>query len=177
MRLVLVGDQFSQMLATFRRSAFRFEQQPVYTVAYEHEIFERYKAGHRDRSPEVPVLAGWLDQIRRQVAEGKTITRVRIFDEPPTLYQQWEAHHSQWNEEAGETMYYLTRSQARKAGLLPAAGDKDWWLFDDTLLMEMSYDKQGHRTHTELTDEEASVQQARTWRDLAVRTARKVNAQ
>ncbi|WP_433730923.1 DUF6879 family protein [Actinoplanes sp. CA-051413] len=177
MRLVLVGDQFSQMLATFSRSAFRFEQQPVYTVAYEREIFERYKAGHRDPSPEVPVLAGWLDQIRRQVAQGKTIERVRIFDEPPTLYQQWEAHASQWNEEAGEVMHYLTRSQAYEVGLLPAAGDNDWWLFDDTLLMEMSYDEQGRRIHTELTDEEASVQQARSWRDLAVHTARKVTAQ
>ncbi len=39
--------------------------------------------------------------------------------------------------------------------------------------MTMSYDADGRRIHTELTDEEAAVQKARQLRDLAVRTARK----
>jgi NTP pyrophosphatase (non-canonical NTP hydrolase) len=175
MRLTLVGDQFGQVLATFNKSAFRFEQQPRYTVAYEREIFARYQAGYRDPSPDVPILAGWLERIREQTRNGKTTSRVRIFEEPPTEYQEWLAYLSKWNEEAGEVIHYLTRSQARDAGLLPAAGDKDWWLFDDYLLMQMSYDGEGRRIHTELTDEEGKVQQARSWRDLAVRTAQKVS--
>ncbi len=172
MRLTLVGDQFGQMLATFRHTAFRLEQQPAYEVTYERETVARFAAGDPQDPNELPAFRDWYAQIRRQTAEGKTIERVRIFDEPPTAYQQWEAWIEQWNTAAGETIHTISRSDARRTGLQQAAGDNDFWLFDDTLLMTMSYNEHGRRIHTELTDEEASVQQARQLRDLAVRTAR-----
>lgn len=176
MRLTLVGDQFGQLLQTFRLSAFRLELQPAYEVTYERETVARFMAGDPQDPNEIPAFVDWYAQIRRQTAEGKTIERVRVFDEPPTAYQQWEAWIERWNTAAGEIIHTISRSNARHTGLLQAAGTDDFWLFDDTLLMTMSYNENGRRIHTELTDEEASVQQARQLRDLAVRTAREVTS-
>lgn len=172
MRLTLVGDQYSQMLATFKRSAFRLELQREYAVTYERQTFERFLSGQPQEPTEVPAITDWLRQIKQQTTEGKTIERVRVFDEPPTDYQRFEAYVEQWNAEAGELIHTVSRGCAAACGLLPAAGDDDFWLFDDTLLMTMAYNE-GQRKLTQLTDEESAVQQARLWRDLAVRAARK----
>lgn len=172
MRAVLVGDQFAQQLATFRTSAFRLELQRAYEVAYEHDTVAKFIAGEPEPPTNVPALADWYEQIRRQVAEGKRIERVRVFDEPPSDYQRWEAYAERWNSEAGEIIHTVPRRSAQLARLSQRAGGKDFWLFDDVRLMTMTYNATGRRIHTELTDEEASVQQARQLRDLAVRTAR-----
>ncbi len=172
MRVVLVGDQFAQQFATFKTSAFRLELQSVYEVTYEHDTVAAFLAGNPEPPTTVQALADWYAQIRRQVADGKRIERVRIFDEPPTGYQRWEAYAERWNADAGEIIHTIARSLARRTGLQQASGGKDFWLFDDTRLMTMSYNTRGRRIHTELTDEEASVQKARQLRDLAVRTAR-----
>jgi uncharacterized protein DUF6879 len=175
-RTVLVGDQFGDQFASFRHSAFRLELQPVYEVTYEHDTVARFIAGNPEPPTTVPDLRAWYEQIKVHVGAGRTVERVRVFDEPPTDYQRWEAFAERWNAEAGERIHTITRSQARLAGLLQAAGNNDFWLFDHSRLMVMSFNEEGRRIHTELTDEEAAVQQARSLRDLAVRTARKVAA-
>ncbi|MDW5323888.1 hypothetical protein R6Y94_08575 [Plantactinospora sp. KLBMP9567] len=63
----------------------------------------------------------------------------------------------------------MTRSQAHAIGLLPAAGDVDWWLLDSELLIMMMFDGDGHRTRNELVADPLIVAQAQAWWDLAVR--------
>lgn len=172
MRKVLVGDEFGQQLASIKTSAFRLETQPVYAVTYERDTVAKFIAGNPEPPTMVPALRVWFDQIRQQVRRGLTVERVRVFDEPPTDYQRWETYIERWNLAAGETIYTIPRSRAHQVGLLHAAGDQDFWLLDDTRVMTFSFDETGRRIHTELTDEENPVQQARQLRDLAVRTAR-----
>jgi hypothetical protein len=94
--------------------------------------------------------------------------RVRVHDDPPTPYQQWERWVGSWNIRAGETLRYMTRARAHEVGLLPAAGDVDWWLLDSNRLIAMRFDTQGRRVATELVRDPATVVQACAWRDLAV---------
>lgn len=170
--VALTNDQFWQQLATWTVSAFRFEQQPAYAVDYERDLYDLFLAGTPEPPTKSEALRGWLIQVKQHTSKGKRIERVRIIDEPPTDYQRWTAWMDRWNREAGEIIHYLTRRKARVAQLLPAAGDTDWWLLDDERLMTMAYNDEGRRIGTHLTTEEAAVQQARLWRDLAVRTAR-----
>lgn len=65
-------------------------------------------------------------------------------------------------------MRYLTDREARDIGLLPAAGDSDWWLLDSSRLVVMRFDSQGHRLQNELITDPAVVVKACYWRDLAV---------
>jgi hypothetical protein len=62
----------------------------------------------------------------------------------------------------------MTRATAHDIGLLPAAGNTDWWLFDDNRLILMHFDDAGHRIENEEETDAAIVAQARVWRDLAV---------
>jgi hypothetical protein len=175
MTTALTTEQFWQQLANFERTAFRLELQPAYFVGYEREQFDKFLAGDPEPPTEQEGLRAWFEQIRRQVADGKRIERVRIVDEPPTDYQRWTRYVDKWNIDAGEVVHYLGRRRAHEIGLLPAAGKDDFWLFDDVRLMTMVFNEQGRRISSELITEGERVQQARRLQHLAVRSAREGN--
>lgn len=175
MRTTIDDAEYWRQLASYERSAWRFEQQPAYWVGYEREQFDRFLAG----DPELPTdntdLRDWFTQVGQQVTDGKTIGRVRIVEEPPTDYQRWMLWMDRWNRDAGETIQYLTRSAARDAGL-PVDDGKDWWLFDDERLLLMHFDDEYRRIKAELLVDEPEVAQARAWRQAAIEAANGVSA-
>lgn len=161
---------FFDLLHSFEHEAFRLELQDSYAVAEEDELFAAYVRGERpspaDASPE---LAEWYRRIAEHARQGKRIERVRVQQDPPTEYQQFERWLDRWNLEAGEIMRYLTRERAHEIGLLPEAGDADWWLLDNERLIIIRFDEEGHPIRYELTTDRATVDLARGWRNLAVR--------
>lgn len=170
------GTDFWNELADFKRSAWRFEQQPSYFLGYERAQFDKFLAGR----PELPTrnqdLNDWFEQTRRHVAAGRTVGRVRVLDEPPTDYQRWMLWMDRWNREAGEVIQYLPRTAARAAGILPAAGSTDWWLLDNERLLLMHFDDEYRRVRVDLLVDEPEVNQAREWRRLAIEAANRVTA-
>ncbi len=166
--MLLDDDGWAEQFVGFEHTAFRFEQQPAYNVTYEADQLARFLAGDPQPPTEVPSFVAWHDQIARQVAEGKRIERVRVHDDPPTPYQRWVRWVGLWNIEAGEVMRYLTRSQAHEVGLLPAAGDEDWWLFDSSRLVVMRFDDEHRLVERELVTDPERLVQAGAWRDLGV---------
>ncbi|MFY1686571.1 DUF6879 family protein [Plantactinospora sp. WMMB782] len=172
----ITNDEFGRMLREFETSAFRLELQPAYSEPTEHATMARFLAGDPQPPIEVPELRAWFDQIRRFTAEGKSICRVRVHEDPPTDYQRWERWIGQWNTEAGEDIAYLTRQQAYDIGLLPDAGDTDWWLLDDATLILMRFDGDGRRILNEVERDPHMVARARAWRDLAVHVAKRKGA-
>jgi hypothetical protein len=168
------GTEFWQQLATYRHTAWRWENQPVYTITDERANFEAFLAGHPADPMEDPYLSPWMRQVAEQTAGGRRIGRVRVVEEPPTEYQRWELWLDRWNTAAGERIDYLTRSRADALGTTPF-GDCDWWLFDDERLMVMHFDAAGRRVHVELSNEERDLAPARRWRgrvlDVASRLA------
>lgn len=172
MRSVLTNDGFNAQLRDYAETAYRLEMQPRYWVAGERESFAKFLAGTPVPPPEVEGARSWLDQVAKQAAEGKRMERVRIHQDPPTDYQRWMRWTGEWNIRAGERIDYLTAPEAAAVGLLPAAGPRDWWLFDNQRLMIMTHNQDGLRIHTELVVDDDAVQQARTWWDLAIHTTR-----
>jgi hypothetical protein len=111
----------------------------------------------------------WLSGFAASaIAAGRTVGRVRVHQDPPTDYQRWERWLGQWNAAAGESIRYLTRGQAHEIGLLPDAGDEDWWLYDDTRLLVMRF-AGSRRVQNEVITDRAIVRRACKWRDLSVR--------
>lgn len=164
--------EFWQELAGFKRSAWRWEQQPAYWIGYELAQFDAFLAGHPQPADENPDLRDWFAQVRRQTHdEAKTVGRVRVVNDSITDYQRWMRWMDRWNRSAGETIQYLSRSGAEAAGLIPATGGTDWWLFDDERLMLMHFDDEYRRVKVEILVDEPEVEQARRWRALAIATA------
>lgn len=172
MRKVIDDAEFWRQLAGFKRSAWRFEQQPSYDIGYEQDQFAAFLAGRPVPPTDNPELRAWMKQIADQVTAGKTVGRVRIVDDPLTDYQRWLRWMDRWNIEAGETIDYLSRRRAHDVGLLPAAGRADWWFLDDERLMLMHFNERGVRFKVELVDDPLAVAGARKWRDLAILAAR-----
>ena len=164
----LSAVEFAELLRTFEHTAFRLELQPAYREEDESDAVPRFLAGTPDPPTESPGLRAWFAQVAEQTRQGKRIARVRVHEDPPTDYQRWERWIDPWNLEAGEAIRYLTRQRAHEIGLLPAAGDQDWWLLDSRRLIVMRFDDIGNRVHDELVTDPAIVVQACAWRDLAV---------
>lgn len=173
MRRALTDGDFStefwQQLAGYQRSAWRWENQPVYAITDERASFEAFLAGHPADPMEDPYLSPWMHQVAEQTQSGRRIGRARVVEEPPTDYQRWELWLDRWNTGAGEEIDYLTRSQAEALGT-PPFGDCDWWLFDDARVMIMHFDEVGRRCRVELTDGLVDVLAAVLWQ-TRVRTA------
>lgn len=175
MRRTLTGDDFQEQLRDYAHTALRCEMQPWYLVAGEREPLELFIADTPVEPPKLEGSRGWLEQVARQRSEGKRMERIRIHRDPPTDYQRWMRWTGQWNIAAGERIHYLTEHEATKAGLITAVAQRDWWFFDDNRLMVMTHNEEGRRIHTELITDEAELQRARAWWDLAVHTTRGEN--
>jgi hypothetical protein len=162
-------QQFGAHLAGIAHTAFRLELQPAYSEPCEEALLAAFTRGERpDPREAVPELRDWYGLVTWMAAGGKRIERVRVQDDPPTPYQEFERWLDQWNIPAGEVMRYMTRDTACITGLLPAAGDADWWLLDSSRLIVMRFDGQHHRISNELITRPETVVQACAWRDLAI---------
>lgn len=161
---------FGREIHTFKREAFRLELQDRYVEAEEADLFAAFLRGERPVPTEtVPEFREWYDRIADHTRNGRTVERVRVQQSPPTDYQRFERWLDQWNTGAGERMWYMTRLRAYEVGLLPDAGDTDWWLLDSERLIVMHFDRDGHRIKNELVIDDETVRRACEWRDLALR--------
>lgn len=167
--LLLSNDEWAKQLRSFDRCALRLEMQPQYDEPGELEQARQFATGEATLPTDDPGWRRWCAHIRDAVAAGKRVERVRVFEDPPTDYQRWLRWVSQLNVEAGEVQRYMTRERAHEVGLLPAAGDEDWWLLDDERLIVMRFDAHGRRVANELIVDPARIALAREWWDLAVR--------
>lgn len=159
--------EFWQLLAGYQRTAWRWENQPVYAVTDEQSSVAAYLAGQPENPMDSPYLGPWMHQVAEQVRGGKKIGRVRVLEEPATDYQNWELWLDPWNTRAGEQIGYLTRSQAQALGPAPF-GDADWWLFDEQRVVIMHYDDAGHWIKVELSEDPEEVAAARLFAYQAV---------
>jgi hypothetical protein len=103
----------------------------------------------------------WLTMISRATGAGKRFSRVRVVSTPLTDYSRFGIFCSQYTNEAGEDIRYLTRDQAVD---LP---DYDYWLFDSRLLVRMRFAEDGTFLGGEVIDDPAAIVEHNYWRDVA----------
>jgi len=164
----ITEEEFGILLSTFRRSAFRLETLDAYALDYEQADFEFFLAGQPVPPPEIAWWRGWLDQVEKLTADGKTVTRVRVLAEPPSDYQRWMLWANPWYARVREEILYMPRSRAA-ALRLPL--EVDWWLLDDARLILMYFTDAGKIAGKLLITEPGILARHRAWRDLAVRHA------
>jgi hypothetical protein len=105
----------------------------------------------------------WLGMIRDATAAGRRFARVRVVSVPLTDYSRFGVYCSGYTNAAGEDIRYLTRDQAKTAGL----PDYDYWLFDSRQLVRLHFDARENFLGGEVVEDAAAVVQAGYWRDAA----------
>jgi hypothetical protein len=164
----VTDEEFGTLLRSFGHSAFRLETRPFYAMSYERAGFEGFLAGNPVPPPELDWWRVWLDQVARLTAEGKTVARVRVTEEPPSDYQRWLLWATPWYAAAGEDIRCIPRGRAQQIGL-PL--DRDWWLLDGERLILMEFTADGELAGKSLITDPGTISTYRAWRDLAVRHA------
>jgi hypothetical protein len=148
------------LFESFRVSAFRLECLPAYDVTEdaEREAFRCWKSGE-----ELPrVEREWLLTVRRAVARGARMQRVRMVSTQPTEYQRFQfAWGYQENTAAGEEIAILDHEPS---GLLRV----DFWLFDDATAVVLEYDDAGRFLRPVVAE---TVEPYRQARDMALKSA------
>jgi hypothetical protein len=162
----LKPDEFKAMFAAFETEAFRFEAQPEYPLGPGQEDFDRFLAGTSTPPTEYAWLASWFEELTQFKSAGKSISRVRVLDEPMTDYQRWILWGAPWMERAGEHIMCMTRSAALQAGL----PEHDWWFFDDSWVVEMHF-VQGKIGDLMLVSDTQAVDSYRALRHAALLSA------
>jgi hypothetical protein len=143
----------------------------VYSVDLD-EYYEAFSAGRMDDPSGQPEFADWLRYVSALTAAGRRMERVRVQQEPPSDYHRYARWVGGWNVQAGEVIHYTTRERAAEVGLLPDAGDDDWWLLDDARLVVMEFDAAGELARIRLVTDEAHLERAREHWELALRAVR-----
>lgn len=159
---LLTDTELAVALWDFERTACRLESSRP-----SRSVRSRW-CGWLDGDETRPDWGAWWGPTAAATAAGKRMARVRVVDEPPTDYQRWLRWVSRWNIEAGEQIRYLTRGHAHVAGLLPAAGPDDWWLYDSARLLVLRFDAAGRLVAAEIDTDPECIEQACDWWDLAV---------
>ncbi|MEU6233686.1 DUF6879 family protein [Kitasatospora sp. NPDC047058] len=156
---LVTGDAFDALFTGFAHTARRLETRTHYDIENERESFDQFLSG---ADVDLGWFAPWLDTMRAQTAEGKTVSRVRVVPPELTEYLRYELHLAESNTAVGEDIRYLDREIAN--GLcLP---DRDFWLFDSYTLAVLHFADAGQLLGAEITDPAVVVEHAR-WLDAA----------
>lgn len=113
----------------FERSLRRLEQLPGYRQDLDTESWRRWSSGNPACIPGADDHE-WVGMVRSKTANGATIERVRVIDDPMTPYQTWLIPASAEIVAAGESHRYVTRLVADRL-LDVRRADGDWWIVDD----------------------------------------------
>jgi len=160
----LDGEAWSRCFRDFASSAFRLELRQVYTMPGEQEELARFRAGEQ---PPAAYHYGWLDTVAAARRHGKTMRRVRVVYRPLTDYTRYEFSWGfAWNVEAGEDIRVLDLTGRAR----PALSDHDFWLFDESMVVELLYREDGTQTGRELV-EDPDLGAYLGWRDAAWESA------
>lgn len=151
---------FGSYFETFEHTAWRLETRRGYGSDRAGEKYHRFlETGTVPDDSHRP----WCVNVRAQTAQGKRIERVRIVDTPPTPEQRFLLAAAVSNNQAGEDIRNLWRTDAEKLRL-PAT---DFWLFDAHRALVLHFDSEDEYLGAEHVEEPSRVVEFCQIRDAA----------
>ena len=155
----------------WNHSSFRLEALDQYSVEFEREEFEAFLRGDPLPPPNPPEFDAWLEQLRRERAEGRLRSRVHAIAGPLTPYLHYEIDWAyKGNAAAGEDIriVHAPSWETSPFGTQPP----DFYLLDDERVILLAYDESGHWLGGEIITDPAELPRYRRLRDLALSTSR-----
>lgn len=160
MRQVLGGEEFDRLLDQAKTRAFHLETRDDYAAESETDSLRAFLADE-SIDPGGDWFEPWAGQVRRMRGRGVAVQRARIVSVPHTGYTRYLLALALSNEEAGEEIRYLARSEADSAD----AVSDDFWLLDDQLVSFSLFDDRGFWVGGAVTEDPVIVAYAASIRD------------
>lgn len=138
----------SDLLNSFRQSAWRLEARDDYDITDEREQFEQFiREGTATPSEEDRAYQAWVRSVR---ASHRMIGRVRLIGHPITDYTRFEMAYYPDLVAAGEEVRILDRS---KIASRHGPWDRDFWVIDSDHVAVMHYNAGGEFLGVEMVDD------------------------
>lgn len=155
---MLGPGEFRALVESFVRSALRLESRRYTDVEDERPELRAFLAGDL---PEIYEWQpnDWAVMAARQRSMGRPIRRVRVMDDPLTDYNRYMIYTGRGNVTAGESIWYLARTEANRLDL----PDHDFWIFDSERLVEMRFTEDGRSLGHDLITDPAIVARHEDW--------------
>ena len=161
----ITDEAFDHLLADgFQHTAWRLESRRSYASDRAGAGYQRWERGE---DPQTDPGRPWCRNIRAQTATGKRVGRVRVADDPLTPGQEYLLHVGWANVAAGEDIRHLARVDADRVHL----PERDFWIFDSRILLEMHFDAADEYLGAELVEDPAKVLEGCQVRDAAIHFA------
>ncbi|MFJ5118823.1 DUF6879 family protein [Kitasatospora sp. NPDC088548] len=144
--MLLAGDAWEQCFDSMRFEAWRLETLPTYAMPQEAEKLDRFLSG--EKSPD-GYQSGWMDEVRQWESEGRRVGRVHIVTQPLSDYLRFEfEYYYRHHVKAGEDIRILDVTDREN----PLSSAQDFWMFDKSKVVLMSYRADGTQISRELFD-------------------------
>jgi hypothetical protein len=157
--VILTIEDFGQLFGSFKTSAVRIEALDQYLVEGEETHFRAYLDGQllpEDLNEE------WRENISKLVADGKYVGRVHVVSRQITPYVRFE---TEWyyvhSVSSGEDIRIAFREDLDLGTL------SDTWIFDDSFVVDINYDADGHLLFINRNDDPDRLRDAlATWESV-----------
>ena len=135
---------------SFQESAFRLEILQRYNVDEEREAYEFFM-----KNKKVPdwLWEDWRDIVRQAKSRWAVMQRIRLIQFPISSYVLFEMETYKRNMEAWEEIFYIPFERCS------VEVKSDFWIFDDSIVLKMNYDKDGRFINFEEMNDCASYLQ------------------
>ncbi|MFZ3570613.1 DUF6879 family protein [Streptomyces sp. BH097] len=153
-------EEFGRLFETFEYTAWRLETRGRYQSDTEDPTYDEFV---RTGTFALDTDDEWSRLMRSQTSAGKTVGRVRVVDNPPTVGQRFLFADAPRNAAAGEDMRYLWREEADDRNL----PREDFWIFDSRLVAVLRFDEVDVLHGAEIITEPAEVNRYVQLRDIA----------
>lgn len=132
-----------ELFSKFKKEAFRLELLDCYQVPGEWEQFHLYLDGKT--RPDDPEYWEYCDNLRRSISSGKSFKRVHVVPKKLTPYLKFEIEWYYLSRlDAGEEIYLIELTQYKRILNEASFWPRDFWLFDNQAVVELTYDSEGH---------------------------------
>ena len=136
--MLIDRDEFNALFDSYKQSAWRWENQPAYTMSREQETLALFLAG--EPMPE-GFNSAWHKRVSNWVNSGKSIGRARTVRRPLTDYQRyWLSWAGPTNTAAGEDIRVLDLDEHDLGMDLP---EQDFWMFDESMVVYLNFRPDG----------------------------------
>ncbi len=134
-------DNWAENFKTFKKNAFRLESLPQYLVKEEKDSFAAFLKGEAYSEPNCDHLS-WLKTIESAISRNAHFSRIHIVPEILTDYLRFEIQCYKINAQSGDDIRFIYQKDVPEKWL-SFSTKFDFWLFDDELLFEILYSKNG----------------------------------
>ncbi|WP_406297842.1 hypothetical protein OG948_20015 [Embleya sp. NBC_00888] len=132
----LAGERWTAFFDSFAHEAFRLETLSAYSMVGEEQEYADFLATGRLALPEDDP---WLTKLARYRRSGRRVGRVHVVTPPLSDYLRYEFAAYRYNVAAGEDVRILDTTSLQDVPSLPS----DFWMLDDSKVVEMRYDEHG----------------------------------